>query len=210
MARVVEPLTGFRLYLAGGVLGMVLAGSSVFRILTGQPRVGMGLWGLAPAIIVLAPALLSLGSPPVNDVTTTPGSPPEFVYAPQLPENRGRTMGYAAADAAAMREQFRHLQPLPLALAPEAAFKHALEQADAMPGWELTYRDDVTLTFEGIAESAIFHFTDDFVVRITPGEEEGAQVHMRSKSRVGKGDLGTNAARIHTYFQHLRDTAPSD
>jgi len=209
MARAVEPLTGFRLYLAGGILGMVLAGGSVFRILTGQARVGMGLWGLAPAAIVLAPALLSLGSPPVNDVTTTPDAPPEFVYAPQLPENHGRTMAYASQDVAAMREHFRHLQPLALAMAPEAAFAQAVEQAEAMPGWELTYRDDVALAFEGIAETAIFHFTDDFVVQIRPGDD-GATVHMRSKSRVGKGDLGTNAARIHAYFQHLRDSLPRD
>jgi uncharacterized protein (DUF1499 family) len=40
-------------------------------------------------------------------------------------------------------------------------------------------------------------------VRIT-ADGAGSRVDVRSKSRVGKGDIGTNAKRIRAYLQRLR------
>ena len=52
----------------------------------------------------------------------------------------------------------------------------------------------------------IFRFRDDFVVRVRP-DGEATRVDMRSKSRVGKGDLGANAKRIEQFFQGLASRA---
>jgi uncharacterized protein (DUF1499 family) len=40
------------------------------------------------------------------------------------------------------------------------------------------------------------------VVRIQPAND-GSRINVRSKSRVGVGDLGTNAARIRAYMEAL-------
>jgi uncharacterized protein (DUF1499 family) len=47
-----------------------------------------------------------------------------------------------------------------------------------------------------------FGFKDDVVVRIHPADG-GSRIDVRSLSRVGGGDIGTNAARIRTYVKKL-------
>jgi uncharacterized protein (DUF1499 family) len=56
---------------------------------------------------------------------------------------------------------------------------------------------------EAISVSRVFRFIDDVVVRVRP-EGSGSRIDMRSKSRVGKGDLGANAARIEDFMLALR------
>jgi uncharacterized protein (DUF1499 family) len=41
------------------------------------------------------------------------------------------------------------------------------------------------------------------VVRVTP-EGSGSRVDVRSKSRIGRSDLGTNAKRIRAFLTDLR------
>ena len=43
-------------------------------------------------------------------------------------------------------------------------------------------------------------FEDDVIVRVRP-DEGGTRVDVRSISRVGRSDLGKNAARIEAYFK---------
>jgi uncharacterized protein (DUF1499 family) len=45
-----------------------------------------------------------------------------------------------------------------------------------------------------------FGFTDDIAVRITPTDAGGSRVDVRSASRVGRSDVGTNARRIREYL----------
>ena len=46
-------------------------------------------------------------------------------------------------------------------------------------------------------------FKDDVVIRIRP-EGSGSRVDMRSVSRVGRSDIGVNAARIAGYLERLQ------
>ena len=48
-----------------------------------------------------------------------------------------------------------------------------------------------------------FGFKDDVVIRLRP-VEGGTRVDVRSKSRVGVGDAGTNAMRIKRLLAALR------
>ncbi|MCZ6645634.1 MAG: DUF1499 domain-containing protein, partial [SAR324 cluster bacterium] len=47
-----------------------------------------------------------------------------------------------------------------------------------------------------------FGFKDDVVVRITP-VKGGSRLDMRSVSRVGRSDVGANAARIRKFLAEL-------
>jgi uncharacterized protein (DUF1499 family) len=58
--------------------------------------------------------------------------------------------------------------------------------------------------FEATDESLWFGFIDDIVVRVRP-DGSGARVDMRSVSRVGRSDLGVNAARMRPYLQELSE-----
>jgi uncharacterized protein (DUF1499 family) len=44
-----------------------------------------------------------------------------------------------------------------------------------------------------------FRFVDDFTVRVRPSGS-GSEIDVRSKSRDGQGDLGTNARRIRKFL----------
>jgi uncharacterized protein (DUF1499 family) len=53
-----------------------------------------------------------------------------------------------------------------------------------------------------------FGFSDDIVVRVRPAAA-GSRVDVRSESRVGLGDAGTNARRVVNYLFVLHSIAAS-
>jgi uncharacterized protein (DUF1499 family) len=65
-------------------------------------------------------------------------------------------------------------------------------------GWEVTQEDRGTGVIQAIATTPLVHFKDDVTITITRAGER-TQVSIRSHSRVGKGDLGTNAKRIRLF-----------
>jgi uncharacterized protein (DUF1499 family) len=80
--------------------------------------------------------------------------------------------------------------------------------ARTMPRWQVTSVDPETITLEGVAETPLFRFLDDFVIQVR-ASGEGSLIEMRSRSREGKGDLGVNAQRIKEFFATLQQWTPS-
>lgn len=154
--------------------------------------------------------LFSSCAPVMNDVTTDLVNPPSFTHAKTLKANQGRDMKYPPAFIEKMRKSYPDIQPLILPMPLSKAWPLALRVAREMPRWEITWTDEANHTFEGVATTALLHFKDDFVVRIREAREDpnASRVDMRSKSRVGKGDLGTNAKRIRNYFEKLETEKP--
>lgn len=97
--------------------------------------------------------------------------------------------------------QYPDIQPQRFNQPAEKVFNAALETARAMD-WEIRENAPAAGTIEAVATTRLFRFKDDVTVTIT---RSGAQtiVNVRSHSRVGKGDLGTNARRIRTFQQEL-------
>jgi len=62
------------------------------------------------------------------------------------------------------------------------------------------------LRIEATDTTLLFGFKDDVVVRITP-QAQGSVVDVRSLSRVGGSDFGTNAKRVRAYLRRLSDSA---
>jgi len=73
-------------------------------------------------------------------------------------------------------------------------------------GWEIVSSNSGKGIIEATATTFWFGFKDDIVVRISP-QGSGSLIDMRSLSRVGKSDVGTNAARIRKFFKALRQAA---
>jgi len=48
-----------------------------------------------------------------------------------------------------------------------------------------------------------FGFKDDIAIRVS-ATADGSKIDIRSKSRVGRGDVGTNARRIRAYAERLK------
>jgi uncharacterized protein (DUF1499 family) len=55
---------------------------------------------------------------------------------------------------------------------------------------------------EATATTPWFGFKDDVVIRVAP-DPAGSRVDVRSVSRVGQSDVGTNARRIRAYLARL-------
>ncbi len=64
-------------------------------------------------------------------------------------------------------------------------------------------RDAAFGRIEAVDATFWFGFRDDVVVRIAAAPGGGSRVDVRSKSRVGRGDAGTNARRIRGFRERL-------
>jgi uncharacterized protein (DUF1499 family) len=199
--EVAPAMVGFLLYAAGGFLGLIAAIGGLVSLVRGRGGRALAL-AAAPAAIFVASFATGMGPPPVNDITTNVDDPPAFTNAPTIPANAGRDFAYRDDLKAIVREAYPDLKPLAIRETPSAVYDGAIEIARAQPGWEITREDLESLTFEGVATTRLFKFRDDFVVRVK-ADGEGSLVDMRSKSRDGIGDRGTNAARIRAFFAEI-------
>ena len=106
-----------------------------------------------------------------------------------------------------MRRGYPDLASLVLPVGAGRAFALARETAAGMPAWVVTGADSAAGRIEATATTRWFGFQDDVVIRVMArgggGGADSATVDMRSKSRVGKSDVGANAARIRAYFKAL-------
>jgi uncharacterized protein (DUF1499 family) len=74
--------------------------------------------------------------------------------------------------------------------------------------WQIVSADTAAGRLEATATTRWFGFKDDVVVRIRP-DATGSRVDVRSVSRVGKSDVGTNAARVRTFLARLASATDS-
>jgi uncharacterized protein (DUF1499 family) len=142
-------------------------------------------------------------SPRINDVTTDTASPPPLVVTLQFRQNAPNPPTYGGADtASAQKAGYPDIQPIVLGLPPAEAFKKVDQVAMAM-GWEVVARAPAEGRLEAIDTTRWFGFHDDIVVRIK-ADGTGSRIDIRSKSRVGRSDLGVNAQRIREFTQRLK------
>jgi uncharacterized protein (DUF1499 family) len=83
----------------------------------------------------------------------------------------------------------RYAEPL------DAVFTRARELAAAVPRWTVVREEAEERRLDVEVRTALFNFTDDLTVRVEP-DGDGSRVIIRSRSRVGRGDLGENARHI--------------
>jgi uncharacterized protein (DUF1499 family) len=204
--RLVPALVGFALFALGGLLALVVTLLAVIRAARGR---GFGRGGVlaasVAALVFVWSAARSGGGPRINDFTTDPSDPPTYKQATSEPANAQRDMAYPAAFAEVQRECCPDLAPIALAnVAPAAAFTEVETVAAGMPSWHITRRDPAAGELEAVATTALFGFQDDVAIRVRPDPSSGgSRVDVRSKSRDGQGDMGTNAARIRTFRDAL-------
>jgi uncharacterized protein (DUF1499 family) len=137
--------------------------------------------------------------PFIHDITTDTENPPVFVAVLPLRADAANPPEYPGEEVAQQqREAYPEVQPLLTPLGPAEAFDRA-EQVARDLGWEIV----VTVPQEGRIEATDttfwFGFKDDVVIRVRP-TADGSRVDIRSKSRVGRSDVGANAARIKEFM----------
>ena len=191
----------------GALAGMVLAIIGLIVDARREARTSTALMAMLLSFVatgsIAALAWKASRVPPIHDVTTDTMQPPPFLAVLPLREGALNPVEYGGPDVAAQQKKaFPDIVPATLTLPPSRAFDRALATARAM-GWDLVASDPAGGRIEATATTFWFGFKDDVVIRVTP-EADGSRIDIRSLSRVGGGDIGTNADRVRKYLAALK------
>jgi uncharacterized protein (DUF1499 family)/disulfide bond formation protein DsbB len=197
---------------AVGIVGMAISLLKHLRI--ARIATGLGIVaGLGVTAYVCSWIVKANSAPPIHDITTDLTDPPSFVAVLPLRERTHAVNppGYVRQmrirdkmiDVPQLqREYYPDIKPLQLALPPQQALAKARAVAGKM-GWRIDADVPSQGRLEATAHTFFFDFKDDVVVRVTP-RGGGSRVDVRSESRVGGSDVGTNAARIRRFLQLMQ------
>jgi uncharacterized protein (DUF1499 family) len=203
--------TGFMILRWSAVAGLLAALLS----LTGGVLAG---WGIRRGGVVIVLAGLLVGSvvagipwswmqtakqvPRIHDITTDMENPPRFISILPLRKDAPNSPEYGGPKIALQqRAGYPDIKPLVLPIPVESAFERALQAARDM-GWKVVDASANNGRIEAMDRTFWFGFTDDIVVRITPLPGL-SKIDVRSVSRVGLSDIGTNAKRIQAFLSKI-------
>lgn len=155
-----------------------------------------------------------LTNPFIHDISTDTDNPPQFVDVVAAREafaaiSRDPVNGLeytpdvaSQQRGAQLRAGYPVIAPLQTAEPPAKVFEKVLALVED-EGWEVVAAVAEEGRIEATATTEYYRFRDDVVFRIK-ADGAGTRVDMRSTSRVGRSDLGTNAARIAAFMARLR------
>jgi hypothetical protein len=197
-----------------GMAGTVLSlGGAIFARPGGRRR------GFLLATFGIALGALSFGVPGnwyriaktvplIHDVTTDTENPPKFVSILPLRGDAPNSAEYGGPEIAAkQRAAYPDLRTLEIGISPAKAYDHALATSRRM-GWRIVDGNPAEGRIEATATTRWFGFRDDVVIRILPASNNGCRLDIRSVSRVGISDVGTNASRIRTFLKKFNESIP--
>ena len=197
--------TGFKFGVFAGIATLILL---VLQILFKRKTVTLGSTIMALLLSTIAIAIplsmLNKGKsvPPIHDISTDLVNPPEFVAIAPLRADAPNPVEYAGVETAIQqRAAYPELQTLHYPQS-KSELVEATKQVIDHLGWQLVNIDADQGIVEATDRTMWFGFKDDVIVRITDNGSKRL-VDIRSKSRVGGGDLGKNAERIHGFIEEL-------
>ena len=186
-----------------GLLGGVLAGRK--RRMAGIVVATLAVViGLVVAAVPVSWRMTARKLPVIHDISTDTVRPPQFVAILPLRKDSPNPAVYGGPDVAEQQKRaYADLRTEVLDIPSGPVYDRALSAARAM-GWRIVAAEPVQGRIEATDTTFWFGFTDDIVIRIVPAGER-TLVDIRSVSRVGKSDVGTNARRIREYLKRLRE-----
>ncbi|MCB2114238.1 MAG: DUF1499 domain-containing protein [Parvularculaceae bacterium] len=205
-------------FIAGLSLALGAAGFFTRNARAGVLAVAAAAFAFALGVIPLKMKAAIESNPFIHEITTDFDNPPAIVAA--AGQERVNPADYRGGDpvprrddgqtvAEAQREAFPDIRPLVIQRDLKTAADLSLSVIKSMGmdvlaegpadnavggGWRI----------EAVATSFWFGFKDDFVVRLTMVDGGATRIDIRSKSRVGKSDLGANAARVREFEARFR------
>lgn len=210
---IVGVMPGVWLAMAGGALALaallvgVVAVIGILRV-PGQPALGSAV----VAVVIGAAISVQLygwfdrarSVPPIHDISTDLADPPAFSAIAPLRAGAPNPAAWAGEEnAEQQRRAYPDLDTLLVEAPPAEVVRQAAEIARAF-GWEVIASQPDAGRLEAVDTTFWFGFRDDVVLRARSGPQ-GTEVDVRSKSRVGRSDLGTNAARIREFLAALEE-----
>jgi len=205
--------TGFVIFrgtLYGGLVAVVVSLAGLVLALLARAN-NTALLSIGTLVVLAAVAVVPVTHlraagrvPPIHDISTDLDDPPRFVAV--LPRRQGAPNPAehgGPALAAQQRAGYPDLGPARFSAPAERVFARAVDVARGL-GWEIVAAVPAEGRLEATDRTRWFGFRDDVVVRVRP-EGAATRVDVRSVSRVGRSDLGTNARRVRGFVDALRE-----
>ena len=87
---------------------------------------------------------------------------------------------------------------------PIDTFFSLLETSVAKLGWEIDSQHDQTYTLHAVVTTPLIGYKDDVYIKLIPMTENRNNLYIRSSSRKGHGDLGTNTRHILDLYHQIK------
>lgn len=200
--------------LGGAALGMMAILSAIVSILAIITAVDTkvtgtlsALAGLALGLAVVVPVFLTIQAgykvPRIHDITTDLQNPPSFgtVLTLRTTEHNSVDRKTPANLTELQQAGYPDLGPLLIDKDPSLVFAEAVALVKAR-GWDIITDSAENGIIEATDTTRIMGFKDDVVIRVS-AKADKTIVDMRSASRIGISDMGTNAARIKAFLADL-------
>ena len=144
--------------------------------------------------------------PAIHDITTDTENPPEFDLILDFRKDALNSSEYGGPEISSQQEKaYPDIKPALIEVTPDQAYEICLKTAKEM-NWDIVNAKVDKRLIEATDRTFWFGFKDDIVIRITPSGKS-SRVDVRSVSRVGRSDVGTNAKRIRKYLKKLSQKA---
>lgn len=179
------------------------------------------------AVLIAYPAYLGLRAyqlPAIYDVTTDPIDPPQFDAIAKLRPRDANPVVYQGLYAAELQHAaYPDIEPEDTSASAQEAFDVAMKVitkrrwrvVNARPPQDAAGRRPVAGgappggaatdgIIEAVARTAILGFPEDVVVRVR-ATGDGARIDVRSASRYGRSDIGTNGKRVRDLISDIDD-----
>ncbi|MFV8783171.1 DUF1499 domain-containing protein [Microbulbifer sp. SA54] len=214
----------FNLLMVAGLAALVVALLSMlvfmWGLVKGHPEArAAALWAAVLGLAPVAVPLLTVGRanfdvPPIHDITTDLDNPPRFEAVLSLRKPGDSSADYGGEPVAQLQRNaavYSDIRPILVPL-PVAQATALAEQVGRDLGWRVIASVPARGRLEAVARTPLLGLSEDIVVRIEPAEGENAskanekvsKVDVRSASRVGISDLGSNAKRIRRFLNEMR------
>ncbi|AWF80734.1 DUF1499 domain-containing protein [Microbulbifer sp. A4B17] len=205
----------FKIFVFSGGAALVVALLSLFVFVWGvsksKPLVrSNALWAALLGLLPVAIPLVTVGQgnfdvPRIHDITTDTRNPPQYQEVLKLRQKGDNSAEYGGEKVAELQREadiYADIMPLHVDFPIARTTEIAAEVAEDL-GWKVVSYEPQRGHLEAVAKTPILGFTDDIVVRVSADEGGGSKVDVRSSSRVGVSDLGTNAKRIRQFLEEL-------
>lgn len=196
----------------GLVIAVLIAIGALVRIWIG------GEIGASQAIvaILIAAAGLALPAfygaqyfmlPPLTAIETSPSEPLHFkALATARPADANAIEDLDEIEIEEQAEAYPDIRPMALERSAVEVF-NLVQEAVRRLGWTVAISEppgnDGIGRIEATDRTLLMGFTDDVLVQVK-GNDAQAQIDVRSVSRYGEHDLGSNAARVRTLFAEVK------
>jgi uncharacterized protein (DUF1499 family) len=203
-------LAGFAVAIAG-----LLVAFAAFVVIWNE-----GLRGVGRAITATVIGLVLVGwpivefarsatLPTISDITTDFADPPRFVAVASARPHGANPIAYSGGDTARLqRAAYPGVKPFEVEANPDETF-NLLASIVERRGWRVL--DTVSPRggerdgrIEAVARTPVMGFREDISIRVRTGDK-GVRIDVRSASRYGQHDFGSNARRIESFMAEFAD-----